>query len=69
MVDPVKYLDLVNIITMQRWAVFKKIQEYTKSRTVYPGLKFGKEKTISPEKIPGIVAAGWNPYAVVYVIT
>jgi histone acetyltransferase len=59
MVDKVKYLDLVKIITSQRWAVFKKIQESVNSCKIYPGLKFTDQNPIPPEKIPGVVEGGW----------
>ncbi|KAI8910384.1 Bromodomain-containing protein [Gorgonomyces haynaldii] len=62
MVDRVKYLDVVNIISAQRYAVFQKIREATNSEKIYPGLKVPKSQLpISPQHIPGVIEAGWTP--------
>ncbi len=64
LVDKVTYLEIPRIISSHRWAVFQKIQDFTKgSRITYPGLpaeKF-KDGPIDPREIPGVVEAGWKP--------
>jgi len=63
MIPKVDYLHLYDIIDIQKEEVLKKIKKMTKSHIVYPGLTCfnDKVKSIEPEKIPGLLEAGWNP--------
>ncbi|KAI8929968.1 hypothetical protein BC831DRAFT_508835 [Entophlyctis helioformis] len=63
MVRKVNYLEVVNTIVAQRWAVFKRIREATKSRIVHPGLQAFHEGAtyVDPATIPGLLEAGWSP--------
>ncbi|KAL2911493.1 histone acetyltransferase [Polyrhizophydium stewartii] len=63
MLRKIKYLDVVNTIVAQRWAVFRKIKEASRSSIVYEGLRQFKEgaKAVDPLSIPGLKEAGWTP--------
>ncbi|RKO88308.1 acyl-CoA N-acyltransferase, partial [Blyttiomyces helicus] len=63
MIPKVKYRELRNIITAQRNAVFDKIKENSHAHLVYPGLEAFRNGATSvlPQKIPGLLAAGWTP--------
>jgi len=63
MIPKVDYLHLYDIIDIQKEEVLKRIKKMTKSHVVYPGLTCfnDKVKSIDPEKIPGLLEAGWNP--------
>jgi len=63
MIPKVDYLHLYDIIDIQKAEVLKRIKRMTKSHVVYPGLTCfnDKVKSIEPEKIPGLLEAGWNP--------
>ncbi|ORX46199.1 acyl-CoA N-acyltransferase [Piromyces finnis] len=52
-----------NIFIIYIKEVLKRIKKMTKSHVVYPGLTCfnDKVKSIEPEKIPGLLEAGWNP--------
>ena len=64
MLPRIDYLQVYEIIHMQKDAVQQKIQSvmYNK-RTAFPGLTAFKEgqKSIDPYQIPGVAESGWFP--------
>ncbi|OBZ80784.1 Histone acetyltransferase GCN5, partial [Choanephora cucurbitarum] len=64
-VPKVKYLQVHDLLQIQRKAVYEKMKEYSKSHIVYPGIQMpmneeGK-RSIDPYKVPGVKEAGWTP--------
>lgn len=65
MVPQVKYLQVQDILGIQRNAILKRIQEQSTEHVTYPGLrmpinKSGK-RSIDPLEVPGIKDSGWTP--------
>ncbi|KAI7901745.1 uncharacterized protein BX663DRAFT_513906 [Cokeromyces recurvatus] len=65
MVPRVRYLQVFDILGIQRNAILKKIKEKSTEHVVYPGLRMpiGKngKRSIDPYKVPGIAESGWTP--------
>jgi len=65
----VSYTDFPVMIRQQRKAVDEKVRELSSAHVVYPGLEHfkgehgtgGYHKPISPDEIPGLKEAGWEP--------
>ena len=65
----VSYTDFPVMIRQQRKAVDEKVRELSSAHVVYPGLEHfkgehgtgGYHKPISPNEIPGLKEAGWEP--------
>lgn len=61
-----KYLQVRDILGIQRNAILKKIEEKSTEHIVYPGIQMpivdedGKRK-IDPHQVPGISESGWTP--------
>jgi histone acetyltransferase len=61
----VKYLQVHDLLSIQRKAVYEKMKEYSTSHIVYPGIQMpvneeGK-RCIDPYKAPGVRESGWTP--------
>ncbi|KAG1054501.1 hypothetical protein G6F43_003486 [Rhizopus delemar] len=61
-VPQVKYLELYEILSIQRNAILKKIKEKSTEHVVFPGIKnIPNGTTIDPLQVPGISDSGWTP--------
>jgi histone acetyltransferase len=60
-----QYLQVQDILGIQRNAILKKIQEKSTEHIIYPGLRMpmGKngKRSIDPLEVPGIKDSGWSP--------
>ncbi|OAD08851.1 hypothetical protein MUCCIDRAFT_135379, partial [Mucor lusitanicus CBS 277.49] len=65
MVPRVKYLQVQDILGIQRNAILKKIQEQSTEHVTYPGLRMpinkNGKRSIDPLEVPGIKDSGWTP--------
>lgn len=65
MVPRFKYLQVQDILGVQRNAVLKKMEERSMEHVVYPGVDMpvGKDgkRQIDPHQVPGIIESGWTP--------
>ncbi|KAI8639368.1 putative histone acetyltransferase [Parasitella parasitica] len=65
MVPRVKYLQVQDILGIQRNAILKKIQEQSTEHVTYPGLRMpiskNGKRSIDPLEVPGINDSGWTP--------
>ncbi|KAI9250294.1 hypothetical protein BY458DRAFT_524682 [Sporodiniella umbellata] len=59
MVPKVKYLELHEILSVQRNAILKKMEEKTDHPT-FPGIHIPPGQTIDPHTVPGISDSGWT---------
>lgn len=60
-----KYLQVHDLLSIQRKAVYEKMKEYSTSHIVYPGIQMpiNEEGTrcIDPYDAPGVRESGWTP--------
>lgn len=65
MVPQVKYLQVQDILGVQRNAILKKIQDKSTEHITFPGLRMPLNKngkrSIDPLEVPGIADSGWTP--------
>lgn len=65
MVPRVKYLQVQDILGIQRNAILKKIKDKSTEHINFPGLRMpmGKsgKRSIDPLEVPGIPESGWTP--------
>ncbi|CEP08954.1 hypothetical protein [Parasitella parasitica] len=65
MVPRVKYLQVQDLLGIQRNAILKKIQEQSTEHVTYPGLRMpiskNGKRSIDPLEVPGIKDSGWTP--------
>ncbi|KAJ3344246.1 histone acetyltransferase [Gonapodya sp. JEL0774] len=63
MLEKVQYLQMFEILDIQKQAVLEKIKQTTRSHIVYPGIDAFKTRQvyeIDPMSIPGVKEAGWS---------
>ncbi|KAJ9080053.1 histone acetyltransferase [Entomophthora muscae] len=61
MVPGIRYLQVHDLLALQKKAVNEKIQTMSSSHIIYKGLDFSSCSSISPDKIPGLMESGYDP--------
>eukprot|EP00301_Raphidiophrys_heterophryoidea_P004748 c12040_g1_i1.p1 GENE.c12040_g1_i1~~c12040_g1_i1.p1 ORF type:complete len:686 (-),score=172.98 c12040_g1_i1:216-2273(-) len=60
--EKINYLEIPRMIQAQRAAIYDRIQQFSLSTRIYPGVSHFRSSSHLPiENIPGVVEAGWTP--------